>query len=425
MLAVWSVSKAGKVLTIDKVRTLAVENNRQLLSAKKEIDRSRGEIISARAGALPELTLDGRYTRNIKEMALFFEGEKIPIGQKNDFDFSLSLTQPLYVGGKVGAALKIARVYEMYWIEKVRQIETDVIFNAESIFYQALLAESNLEVLEKSLEQLSHNLDVAEKSFDQGIISEYEMLRARVEKLNVEPQLIGAESNLKVSRKRLKSYLGLPLEEELTLAADLSDTADIQLPPLDSLLNLAQNNRPEISQARLQKEGYDKGVRIAKGGWLYPNLYLNSRYQVTASSDNFKLEEREISKSMTVSLLLNIPLFDGARTIGEVRKAKIDYYQAVLAEKQLQDDIRLEVEQAYDNLLLARTALKLQKETIAQAEEGMRIADIRYQSGIGTQLEVLSAQTALLQARSQLAETVYQLRLAGSELKKATGYDEL
>jgi len=413
----------GKILTLEKVRDLALDYNRQLLSARRELDRASGEIVSARSGALPRLDLEGRYTRNLTDQELFFGGEKIPISQKNDFNFSLSLTQPLYVGGKVSSALKIAKIYDRYSREKVREVEHEIIYGAEAVFYAAILARSRLEVFHKADEQLGYNLEIAEKYYSQGMISEYELLRARVEKLNIEPQLVAAESELRVSRKRLKSFLGLSLDEPIELVTDLSDTAAVVLPPLDSLITLAVNGRPEINQARLQKRGYDKAVQIARSDWLYPTLLANASYDWSASSDNFSLRRDEKTSSWTASLLLSVPLFDGARSIGEVRKAKVDYYQAVLNEQQQYDDVRLEVEQAFDNLIMTRKALQLQSETIAQAEEGMRIADLRYESGVGTQLEVLSAQTALTQARTQLAETVYSYRLARSALKKATGYE--
>ena len=418
-----NLANAETVLTIEKVRELALEYNRQYLSAKQELDRAHGNIISARSGALPPLSLSGRYTRNFKPRELFFGGEKIPITLNNDFDFALSLSQPLYVGGKVGSALKIARVYEKYSHEKLREVESGIIFGAESMFFAASLAQSNLDVLQKAYDQLSHNLDVVDKYFQKGLISEYELLRAKVEKGNLEPQLIGAQSEAIMAEKRLKSFLGLSLEEKVVIATDLNDTASITVPSLDSLTTLAIKNRPEIKQAEYQKDGYDKAVRIARGDWLYPVVSLNTTYEVSASSNNFRLNEGNTSKAWNASLMLNIPLFDGGRTIGEVRKAKVDYYQAVLTEQQAHDDIRLEVEQAYDNLGLARKALDVQKETINQAEEGTRIADLRYQSGVGTQLEVLSAQTALTSARSNFARAIYNYRLAKSGLKKAVGLD--
>ncbi|RKX19363.1 MAG: hypothetical protein DRP51_07550 [Candidatus Zixiibacteriota bacterium] len=422
-VAIAGFSFAETILTVEKVRQLALKNNRQLLSARKELDRSQAEIISARSGALPQLSLDGRYTRNLTTRKFFFGDEVIPISKNNEFDLSLSLTQPLYIGGKVGSALKIAKIYREFSSEKVKEVEREIVYNAEAIFYGAILAESNLDVIKKAEQQLSYNLEIAEKYFSQGMISEYELLRARVEKLNIEPQLIFAESKVSLSRKRLKSFLGLSLEEKIALVTDLTDTASVSLPKLDTLITLAVTGRPEIKQANLQKRGYEKAVRIARGNWLYPNIYANATYQIGGSSNDREFRSNEKSDSWTASLLLNIPIFDGARTIGEVRKAKVDYYQAILAEQQLLDDIRLEVEQAYDNLFQTRKALEMQTETIAQAEEGKRIADLRYESGVGTQLEVLSAQSALTQARTQFIQTMHSYRLAKAALKKATGYN--
>nr|MBN2276760.1 TolC family protein [candidate division Zixibacteria bacterium] len=422
---------AETVLTVDRVRQLALEYNRQLQSAKRELDRSSGEIISARAGALPQISINGTYTRNMVKREMFLPGAffdttgfvKIPAAQNNDFGLALSLTQPIYNGGKVGAALSIAKIYSKYSREKVAQVESEIVYGAESMFYRAVLAESGLEVLKSAHDQLAYNYEVVEKYYNQGMVSEFELLRARVEKLNLEPQIVAAESQVNLSRKQLKSFLGLALDEEVRLVVDYSDTTTTNLPELDTLINLALQNRPEIKQAALQKRGYDKAVRIAQGDWLYPSLNLNTTYDLSASSDDFRITENNLSKSWTASVLLTIPIFDGGRTIGEVRKAKTDYYQAVLSEQQARDDIRLEVEGAYDTLIQAKKALELQKETIQQAEEGMRIANLRYQTGIGTQLEILSAQTALTDARTNLAGAIYQTRLAKSALKKATSFE--
>jgi len=415
--------RAETVLTIDKVVDRALDHNRQLLSAREGLSSSEGEIISARAGALPQLSLDGRYTRNLTRQEIFLGSEKIPISRNNDFDLTLSLTQPLYIGGKVRSALAIAKIYKDYSVAKVEEVRRNIVYQAEAVFYNAVLAKSNLDVIKKAYEQKSYSLEIAEKNYDQGMISEYELLRARVEKLNVEPQMVAAESNLNVSRKQLKSFIGLPLQEDIKLVAPLDDTSATELPTLDSLLDQAIAKRPELREAILEKQGRKKAIQIAKSDWLYPSLSLNGTYQWSASTDNFSIRSQEQFDNWRVSLLLNIPLFDGGKAIGEVRKAKATYYQAELAEKQLYDDIKLEVEAAYDKMVQARKALTSQNETIVQAEEAMRIADLSYESGMATQLEVLAAQTALTQARTQLAETIFNLRLARAQLKKATGYD--
>lgn len=428
LLLAFCVAESKTILTVDKVRDLAMEHNRQLQSARKELDRAKGDIISARAGALPQISLDGRYTRNIEEAVMFIQdltGEtndvtKIPVTQNNDFNLALSITQPLYNGGKAWTAWSIAKIYEKYSIEVLNQVENDVIYNAEAIFYTAILARSNLDVIQNSFELLKLNLEIVEQFYEQGMASEFELLRARVEKLNLEPLLISAESQLTLTRKKLKSFLGLPLEEEIELVSDFSETALTDLPELDYLKIQALNNRPEIKQARLQVDGYDKAVSIARSDWLRPQINLNTTYTMTGSSNDFKLSGNETSNSWTASVMVSIPLFDGGRTIGEVRKSKTDYYQAQLNEEQMRDDVQLEVEQAYDNLMQSRKALVLQKETISQAEEGLRIANLRYKTGVGTQLEILSAQTALTAAKTNMAQAIFSFRLSKSELKKSS-----
>jgi outer membrane protein TolC len=422
-LALSASTAAQTVLTVERAREMALTNNRQYLSAKQELNRAQGNIISARSGALPQLSLSGGYTRYLKPQEAFFAGQKIQISQDNEYSAYLSLTQPLYVGGKVGAALAVAKVYRKYAEEKVREAEASIIFGAEAMFFETALAGANLEVLQKAYDQLNLNLEIVEKYYQKGLISEYELLRARVEKANIEPKLIAAESQVNMTAKKLKSYLGMSLEDSVIIAADLSDTAEVETPSLDSLVKLGLQLRPEVKQAEYQKQAYDKAVNIAKGDWLLPTVGAGITYGVSASSNNFRLGKDNVSNTLFASLSLNIPLFDGARTIGEVRKAKVDYYQAVLKEEQTRDEVRLEVEQAYDNLKLARRALEAQRETIAQAEEGMRIANLRYQSGVGTQLEVLSAQTALTDARTNFVQAIYNYRLAKSGLKKAAGFD--
>ena len=103
--------------------------------------------------------------------------------------------------------------------------------------------------------------------------------------------------------------------------------------------------------------------------------------------------------------------------------SKADYRQQRLAERDTRDKIVLEVEEAYDRLLQAKKALDAQGETIAQAEKGLSIANVRYESGVGTLLEVLSAQAALTQARNSQAQALYFFRDARAQLTKATSID--
>ncbi len=221
-----------------------------------------------------------------------------------------------------------------------------------------------------------------------------------------------------MSRKRLKSFLGIELNEEIVLIEAEDDTSLASLPALVTLTDTALSARPEIKQGENLVDITKKAVGVAKGDY-FPSLEAVSTYSWSAQSDDLTLSENRAT-AWTAGLNLSIPLFKGGATRGAVRSSRADYQQAMLASQETRDAVKLEVEEAYDLMIQAKKSLDIQGATIAQAEEGLKIANLRYESGIGTQLEVLSAQTALTQARNALALAKFAFREARAKLKKAT-----
>ena len=413
---------AEALLTIDDVRLLAVKFNRQYLAAHEDVEIARGNVRTAWADALPEISFDGSYSRSFTVPSVFFvkngETTELQTGFKNSFGASVSVRQSLWKGGKVFTALQIARLYMGYSDAISRQVEAEVVFNAERLFYAAILARAQLSVLQHALESDSANLEVVEKQFSQGVVSEFEVLRARVEKQNVLPQIIRAEAEVELAEKRLKSFLSIDLNERISIVEDHTDTALAGLPTLSLLTDSALSSRPEMFQAKKLSDISRRAIGVARAEY-WPSLEAVGAYNWQSASDKFTLSGNE-SSSWTAGVVVSMPIFEGGRTRGDVARRRAEYRQATLAEEQIRDNITLEVEEAYTSILQAKKALDIQGATIASAEEGLKIAQLRYQSGVGTQLEVLSAQTALTQAREIEAEALYSFRIARAGLKKAT-----
>jgi outer membrane protein TolC len=417
-----SGSGAATKLTIDQVRALAHEHNRDYLSAREEVTKAQGEIGSARAGALPQISLNSYYSRNLKLAPLYFEQDneiqKLQFGFKNSFGASISLYQPLWEGGKVFAAYTIARQYKKYAQAGADRAAAEVTYQSDVLFYAAILSRAQLAVLQQAWETFTHNLEVVEKLHSQGMVSRFELLRARVEKANLEPQIVAAESGVALSEKALKSFLGLDLELPISLIEDNVDTPHAPLPALAVLSDSALTLRPEMTQLDLLVSMREKAIGIARAGY-FPAIGAVSQYGWQSESDDFTLDGNT-SESWTAGLTLSMSLFDGGRTRSAVSIAKAEHRQATLTRQNAVDQIKLDVEQAYDRVLQAERALEAQAGTISQAEEGLRIANLRYEAGEGTLLEVLSAQTALTQARTSLVEATFALREAWASLRKAT-----
>ena len=426
----WTSAFAARTLMLEDARKLALEFNREYLKSKEGVRSAEANVTMARAGALPDIRLSGSYNRNFSIPSFFVQmtnedGQSETIefktGFKNSYGANLSLVQPLWQGGRVFTAYSIATDYRKYSLAVQDQISAMVIFNTDVLFSDALLQRSKLEVLTKSLEAAAHNLEVVNKQNSQGLVSEFEVLRARVEKSNLEPQLLRAESDQRLAEKRLKSFLGINLDEEMQLVEEPVDPVFDSLPPVSSLVQLALAKRPEMQQRTYERDMRRKAIKIARSDY-WPSLDAVAGYGWQAQSDDFTLSEN-ISRSWTAGLTLSVPIFQGGQTRGAVTQAIAEHNQAQLAVEQTRDDIRLEVEQAYDRLIQARRTVEAQQNTIAMAEEGLRIANLRYESGVGTLLEVLSAQAALTQAREILAEATFAFRTAMAGLKLATTID--
>ncbi len=419
------LSQAKTALTVADVRLRAVSFNRQYLSAKQDLRQAESQVKSARAGVFPDIDFSSSYDRNFIIPSFFVtangESMEFKTGFKNNFGYSLSVNQSIWEGGKVITAWQIARLYRDYTNFNLDAVQSEVLYNADLLFYNAIFQRSVLETLRRAHEATSYNMQTVEKQFQQGMVSEFDLLRARVENANLEPQVLQAESEVILAQKRLKSFIGMPLRDSVTLIEDAMDTSLTRLPDLESLVTTALESRPETQASRKLTSITKKAVSIAKAEY-WPTLDASYRYSSSASSDSWNLDEN-VSKSSTVGLRLNFKIFDGFQRSSDVAYRRADHEKSRIAEEQLADNVRLEVEQAYDQLVRAKKSLDIQKETIAQAEEGLKIANLRYEQGVGTQLEVLAAQSALTNARNSLAQALFFFRTSKAQLKKATTVD--
>lgn len=428
-VAVWwgtgPTASAQTTLTIGDVRQRAASYNRQLLTAQQDLEQAKARVTTARAGVFPDVSLFAGYNRNFIIPSFFVtagdETIEFKTGFKNNYASTLNVTQSIWEGGRVFTAWQIAKLFRSYSEDNLEAVEREIAYNADLLFYSAILQNSQLETLLRAHEATSYSLGMVEKQFQQGMVSEFELLRARVENANLEPAILQAESDVELARKRLKSFIGLQLRDSIVLVEDADDTSMAGLLSLDDLTDIALERRPEMQAARTLTKITDKAISIAKADY-WPSLDASYTYSWSAAADRWDLNENQ-SKSSTLGFNFNWTVFEGGRRRGDVAYARADYQKTRIAEDQAVDDIRLEVEQAYDQLIRAKRSLEIQRETIAQAEEGLSIANLRFEQGVGTQLEVLSAQAALTQARNSLAQALFFFRTSKAELNRATTVD--
>jgi len=406
---------------------MALERNESYQIARKELEKADGQIMEAVAGALPQVTggLNYIYSWEIPTGVFQIGGEVITFkfGTNNSWTGNITLTQPIYVGGKTITAIKIASVAKKLARETLRQSRQDLKVQVYNGFYGALLAQEVLRVNEESQKLAQDNLDVVEKMYNQGMAAEYDLLRARVAVANIQPAVIKARNDSEVAMSALKNLLGFGLDVEVTLQSG-SDSSQFVLPPIEveaAKIEL-QENRPEIRMSDLAVNINKQLISIAKAGYR-PSLFFSTSLQYQRLYDRGDPFDHRWDRSIMSAMTLSVPIFDSWKTPSQVKQANISYVESKLSDQAVHKGMILDFEQSLGKYLEARKRLSVQGDAVELARRGLQIANVRFESGVGTQLEVADARLSLSLAEINKAVAFHDLAVSYAALMRALGRD--
>jgi len=422
-----SYAYAQTGITVKDAIELALENNESYLKAKNELEKAQNLVTEVRASAFPQLTTVLNVVHNWELPTIIIpEFGEITMGTVNNLMANLTITQPIYNGGRVFSAWSVARSYKKFSRYQLdmskKQLELEVI----NAFWMAVMADELLRVTGQSLKLAEEGLDVVRKMEAQGTVSEFDVLMAEVRAANIRPKYIEAEAASKISLKALNNIIGLSEDEKTGLIFNMDST--LYLMPdldLDSLKSTCIEKRPEINMMRLQTKITKKAVSIAKAGYR-PSINFVSSLQFQAQYDSNKWPNfNDWIRSSYSAIAISIPIFDSWRTPSKVKQAKLDLAQAKLTEKEFEENIRLEIEQSWWNYQKARESLASQGQVVEMAKRGLDIARVRYENGVGTQLELFESEVALAMAETNRVQAFYSLVTGYAALQKALGEEDL
>jgi outer membrane protein TolC len=298
----------------------------------------------------------------------------------------------------------------------------DTVVQVEVTYYDVLLALQQITVQEASVELLTRELADTTRRYDAGTVPRFNVLRAEVELANARPKLIRARNSYRITKNTLVNQLGFSIPKEaledipLTLAGKLAaEPYKIELP---QAIALALERRTELSALRKTQALRKEDIVNAKAPYK-PSLQAYGGYDVHNSLLSHDLTDEK--NGWIAGVLLTWSLYDGNRTKGKVMEATALYERAGVELDDTGRRIELEVRTAYSNFIEADEVLKSQEKVVEQAEEALRLARARSEAGTGTQLDVLSAQTALTEARSTQIQALRDYSVARARLERAIG----
>ncbi len=416
----------------DAAWKLAREQSEYLEAARDQFNKAQTQIGEAYASAMPTVEASGAFQHYFKipKSILMLPGAmfdashdirmKIAQGQENTAVGSVELNQPLYVAGKIGIAIKLAKIYREISELAMDVSQSELKKKLTEAFYGAIVAQEYQKVSQKAMDQAERHLQQVQNLYDQGMVSEYDLIRARVAVSDMRPQVIEAETAVELSLKGLKILLRLDVDQEIEVVGDLNQAAT-PLPAYDLSVGEALDRRGELKQLGLTAQLYEGQRTVERHSTLWPNLFLSLKYQTMAAAEDYKFGKYEFLDGWSGSLALSIPLFDGFASKNRAEQALINQRAALRQQKNLQDYIKLQVFQALQNYKKAQETLNAARESVGQSEKGLSIAEVRYREGVGTQLEWLDAELQLNGSRVKELQAKYDLLTARAAYDRALG----
>ena len=409
-------------LTVDQAIQLALANNPAHQASQQEVRQYRYRLMQA-FGFLPEATLTGAKILDQKLMTIEIpsfvpggEPTKASLRFQLDYSFSFQITQPVFTGGKIFWNYKNAGIDLRLAKEREKESRADTVLNVRKAFYNIQILQELLQAHQEALSLAEGNYANVKNSYDLGMASQYDLLRAELAMRAAKPDVLRVDNLLQTSRLGLNLMLGLPDGQEVRLQGELGYQA-VQ-PELAALLQGSLQNRSELKQLRMEKQKIDNLLKITWAQYV-PNFSLVASYSY--QSDLFKLRKANWQDYYSISLGMSWPIFTGLKRSAQVGEMHVLRRIMDLNVRQLNDATRLEVESQYRTVLQEYENIRMGEKNVESAREGARIAELSYKEGMITILELNSSYNELTRAKVNYLQALYNYNIAIAELEKLTG----
>lgn len=397
-------------VSLDEAYKMAMASHESIKIASEIVDQSDSNVTKALSSALPKIYAEGAYTafseqKNSGALVLQPESAK---------RFDLRLVQPVYTGGREWAARRAA---------KIAYDKTNAYFNASRenlvravarAYYNQLKAEKDLEIKQAALKRAEERSKVAAARFKVGEVTKSAVLRADALVAGAEAELIKAHNDLQSAKDILKRMLGADREIKVL---EPTKRDDMQASKPEELLNSAYLYRLDYKQSLLDEQVADEGVSYAWSGFL-PSLRLEGTY---SWRDQSPVSTFMVKDSVSGSVILSYPIFEGALRYAEVSEARSKRRESELRRIGLKRDIAIQLRDAINRVEAVRAVITSYRKQLALAEEDYNMVFEQFKFGLATTVDVIDADATLISAQRSLMNSTYDLELSKLELKFAAG----
>ncbi len=454
--------------SLESFRQMALENNKQLMMARQRIKKAEYQNKEAFAAYLPGIDFAGGYLYNQRELSIFDSDQLLPTKsfdlqtQSYQFNFvknpvtgepikgpngqyipetvalipkeamtydihnvffgAITLTQPIFMGGKIVAMNRLTKAAERAAREMHIAEAENVIYAVDAAYWQVVSLKAKYRLAESFvnlLDSLDRNVHLM---LEEGVATRSDVLSVDVKLNAAQIDLVKVENGLTLSRMALAQVCGLPVDAQFTLADEDNDAAvpTAALEPEGGYdMELVYANRPDMRALEQGIEAAKQQKRVALSSML-PNIALVGSYEFSNPNmyDGFK---KRFKGAFSVGAMLTIPIWHWGGNYNKYRAAKVDETIRELQFEDAKELVSLQVSQASFKTQEAYKTYRMTMTNLSKADENLRTATLAFKEGVATTDNVMAAQTAWLKAHSEQIDALIDVQLCQTYLSKALG----
>ena len=475
--------QAQQTLTLDSCRAMALRNNKTLSASRLQLDMARYNKKAAKTKYLPHISALGGYELTSREISLLSKDQKSALSNAgtnttgalhNDiagaltnlaqqgiltpeqasnlggmfgqvgskigeavnhvgqnivdafrtdtrqmYALSVMLTQPIYMGGAIIAANRMADIGEEMAQNNIEASTQNTLHSIDqaywtvvSVHHKKQLAESYLAVVKKLDDDVS-------KMISEGVATRADGLKVDVKVNEAEMSLTQAENGLALAKMLLCQLCGMDVDSDITLADENADNIVEQADDAQADRAVAMENRPELKLLQNSADMSRQATKLVRAAYL-PQVLLTGGY-VATNPNVFNGFERKLSGMWNVGVMVRVPLWNWMEGTYKVRASRIATTIVELERDDIREKIDLQVSQSQFKVKEANRRLAMATKNVENAEENLRCANLGFKEGVIPTTDVMAAQTAWVQAQSQKIDAEVDVKMSQVNLKKALG----
>ena len=408
-------------LSLASCRDMALSQSESLQQAEHKYEQSRLDRKIANTAFLPKFDASATGTYVFPDIDMM----GMDLRMRGMYMAGITLTQPLYAGGKILTGKKLSKLGESIAAEQKRMTMMDVLVEADNAYWTLIAVRQKVKMLDSYKEQMDSLYTQVKTAVDAGLATENELLRIEASRSDILYQMQKARNGEDLCRMSLCRITGVDAQTKL----ELTDTTICVKEP--GLLAADINGRPELNLLKHQMDATQKQIQMSRADMLptvglvagyayYGNIKLNS--MVDAGNGTLVPYSQEFRDGIgAVMLSVKIPIFQWGANLKKVKKAKLDFKNAELEFNKNSRLMNLEAQSALKNVYDGYQLIKTAEIGLKQAEENLRVTNNKYNVSMALLTDLLDAQSQWKQAKSNLIEAQTQYKIYETEYLRATG----